>query len=71
MEIDDAVLLDLGVLGKEGSSSLDVSTLRVIIRKLDPLHQTAFLNAPKSERIVPASSGISTVRNPYSMEIDI
>ena len=29
------------------------------------LQQTAFFNAPKSESIVPASSGVSTVQNPY------
>ena len=31
------------------------------------LHQTAFLNAPQSERIFPTSVGNFAVRNPYSI----
>ena len=33
----------------------------------NPLQQTAFLKAPKSKRIVPASSGINAVRTPDSL----
>ena len=38
-------------------------------RMKNPLHQTAFSNAPKSEGIVPASSGFNAVQNPHSWTI--